>query len=155
MLIYIDGDACPVKAETYKVAKRHDVKTLVVANNPMLVPKDDLVEMVFVRGGFDAADDWIAERAGAEDVVITADIPLAGRSLRNGARVLGPRGYPFTEDMIGEALATRGLMEMLRQGGEIAGGPRPFAKEDRSRFLGKLDEMLHAIRRNLDRQRKG
>ena len=151
MLIYIDGDACPVKAETYKVAKRHAVKTLVVANNPMAVPKDDLVEMVWVRGGFDAADDWIAERAGPEDVVVTSDIPLAGRCLRLGAKVLNPRGYPFSEDSIGEALATRGLMEMLRQGGEIAGGPRPFAKEDRSRYLGKLDETLHAIRRTLGR----
>ncbi len=149
MLIYIDGDACPVKAETYKVAKRHLVKTFVVANNPLIVPKDELVEMVWVRGGFDAADDWIAERVGIEDVVITSDIPLAGRCLRAGSKVLGPKGHAFTEDSIGEALATRGLMEMLRQGGEFGGGPRPYAKEDRSRYLAKLDDVLHAIRRKV------
>lgn len=154
MLIYLDADACPVKAETYKVAKRHVVKTMVVANNPMVVPKDELVEMVFVRGGFDAADDWIAERSGVEDVVVTADIPLAGRCLRSGAKVLNPRGYAYSEDSIGQALATRGLMEMLRQGGEITGGPRPFAKEDRSRFLAKLDEVLHAIRREILRAQR-
>jgi uncharacterized protein YaiI (UPF0178 family) len=149
MLIYIDGDACPVKAETYRVAKRHAVKTIVVANSAMMVPTDDLIELVVVRGGFDAADDWIVERIGPRDIAITTDIPLAGRCLRNGARVLGPRGYPFTEDSIGEALATRGLMEMLRQSGEIGGGPKPFSKEDRSRYLGKLDEFLHAIRRGI------
>lgn len=151
MYIYIDGDACPVKAETYKVAKRHGVKTFVVTNNPLMVPKDELIEMVWVRGGFDAADDWIAERTGPEDVVITADIPLAGRCLRAGSKVIGPRGYAFDEESIGEALATRGLMEMLRQGGEMGGGPKPFAKEDRSRYLGKLDEVLHGIKRRLGR----
>jgi uncharacterized protein YaiI (UPF0178 family) len=151
MLIYIDGDACPVKAETYKVAKRHGVKTLVVANAIMMVPTDELIELVVVRGGFDAADDWIVERITAEDVAITSDIPLAGRCLRQGAKVLGPKGHPFTEDSIGEALATRGLKEMLRQGGEFGGGPRPYAKEDRSRYLAKLDEVLHALRRGSKR----
>ncbi len=151
MLIYIDGDACPVKAETYRVAKRHQVKTLVVANATMMVPTDDLIELIVVRGGFDAADDWIVEHIDVEDVAITTDIPLAGRCLRKGARVLGPKGHPFTEDSIGEALATRGLMEMLRQSGEFGGGPRPFGKEDRSRYLAKLDEVLHGIRRSIKR----
>lgn len=147
MSIYVDGDGCPVKDETYRVARRHGVKVFVVANAPLRVPPDDLIELVVVRGGFDAADDWIAEHAGAGDVTITADIPLAGRCLRKGARVLGPKGHAFTEESIGEALATRGLLEMLRQSGEFGGGPAPFAKTDRSRFLGKLDEVLHAIER--------
>lgn len=143
MLLYIDGDACPVKAETYRVAKRHGVKVVVVSNSAMLVPDDPLVELVVVKGGFDSADDWIVERVAPHDIVITADIPLAGRCLERGAQVLGPRGYPFSEDSIGEALATRALMDMLRQGGTMTGGPAPFAKTDRSRFLAKLDEFLH------------
>lgn len=147
MPIYIDGDACPVKEETYRVARRHTIRVFVVANATMRVPAEELIELVVVRGGFDAADDWIVERIGAGDLAVTSDIPLAGRCLEKGARVLGPKGVPFTEDSIGEALATRALMEMLRNSGEIGGGPAPFAKTDRSRFLAKLDEMLHAIRR--------
>jgi uncharacterized protein YaiI (UPF0178 family) len=147
MPIFVDADACPVKGEVYRVARRHGVKVYVVANATLSVPKDDLVELVVVRGGFDAADDWIAGRIGGGDVAITADIPLAGRCLEAGARALSPRGYPFTEDSIGEALATRALLDMLRQSGEIGGGPPPFAASDRSRFLSKLDEALHAIRR--------
>jgi uncharacterized protein YaiI (UPF0178 family) len=147
MPIYVDADACPVKDEIYRVARRHGVKVYVVANAPLRVPTEDLIELVVVRGGFDAADDWIAERIGPGDVAITADIPLADRCLRNGARALGPKGHAFTEDSIGEALATRALMDMLRQSGEVGGGPAPFAKADRSRFLAKLDEALHAIRR--------
>jgi uncharacterized protein len=149
MLIYIDGDACPVKAETYRVAKRHGVKTLVVANDAMFVPTDPLIELVVVKTGFDSADDWIVERIGPEDVAITSDIPLAERCLKRGARVLGPKGIPFSEDSIGEALATRALLDMLRQSGEYGGGPRPYAKEDRSRYLAKLDDTLHAIRRTI------
>ena len=147
MSISVDGDACPVKEEVYRVARRHGVKVLVVANAPMRVPKEDLVELVVVRGGFDEADDWIAEHVGPGEVVVTADIPLADRCLRRGARVLGPKGNVFTEDAIGEALATRALLEMLRQSGQFTGGPAAFAKADRSRFLSKLDEALHAIRR--------
>jgi uncharacterized protein YaiI (UPF0178 family) len=147
MPIYVDADACPVKEEVYRVARRHGVKVFVVSNSSLSVPKDDLIEMVEVRGGFDAADDWIAERAGGGDIVVTSDIPLAGRCLRQGARVLGPGGRAFTEDSIGEALATRGLLEMLRQSGEYRGGPAPFSKADRSRFLSKLDEAVHAARR--------
>jgi uncharacterized protein len=147
MPIYVDADACPVKEEVYRVARRHGAKVYVVSNAAIRVPPDDLIEPVVVRGGFDAADDWIAERVGEEDVAITADIPLAERCLKRGARVLGPKGQAFTEDNIGEALATRALLEMLRQSGQIGGGPPPFAAADRSRFLSKLDEVLHAIRR--------
>lgn len=147
MSIYIDADACPVKEETYRVARRHAVGVFVVANSSMYVPKDDLIELVVVKGGFDAADDWIVERIGGRDLAVTTDIPLAERCLKAGARVLSPKGRAFTEDSIGDALATRALMEMLRQGGDFGGGPAPFAKADRSRFLAKLDETLHAIRR--------
>ncbi len=148
MPIYVDGDACPVKDEVYRVARRHRVKVYVVSNAPMRVPREEIVEAVVVRGGFDAADDWIAEHIGVGDIAITADIALADRCLRKGARVLGPKGQAFTEDTIGEALATRALLDMLRQSGAISGGAAPFAKEDRSRFLSKLDETLHAVRRD-------
>jgi uncharacterized protein YaiI (UPF0178 family) len=147
MAIYVDGDACPVKEETYRVARRHGVKVFVVANAIMRVPAEELIELVVVRGGFDMADDWIVERIGAGDVAITTDIPLAERCLAKGARVLGPKGHTFTEDAIGEAMATRALLDMLRQSGEFGGGPAPFGKPDRSRFLSKLDETLHAIRK--------
>jgi uncharacterized protein YaiI (UPF0178 family) len=147
MAIYVDADACPVKEEVYRVARRHQSQVYVVANAPLRVPTEALIELVVVRGGFDAADDWIAERAGLGDVVVTADIPLADRCLKAGARVLGPKRHVFTEDSIGEALATRALLDMLRQSGESGGGPSPFAKADRSRFLVKLDEILHAVRR--------
>jgi len=145
--VYLDADACPVKDETYRVARRHEVRVLVVSNAPLYVPKDPLIEMVVVKGGFDSADDWIVERIGVRDVAVTTDIPLAERCLKAGARVLSPRGHPFTEDAIGEALATRALMDMLRQSGEFGGGPSAFSRVDRSRFLSKLDETLHAIRR--------
>ncbi len=147
MPIYVDADACPVKEEVYRVARRHGVKVFVVANTSIRVPNEELIEGVLVKGGFDVADDWIVERIGEGDVAITTDIPLAGRCLEKGARVLGPKGHAFTEDAIGEALATRALLDMLRQSGEFGGGPAPFAKADRSRFLSKLDETLHAIRR--------
>jgi len=149
--IFVDGDACPVKEEVYRVARRHVVKVFVVANAMMRVPAEELIELVVVRGGFDAADDWIVERIGESDLAITTDIPLAGRCLEKGARVLGPKGNVFTDDTIGEALATRALLEMLRQGGTMSGGPAPFSKEDRSRFLAKLDETLHAIKRGKKR----
>lgn len=147
MPIYVDGDACPVKDEVYRVAGRHGVKVFVVSNSPLRAPTSDLVELVVVRGGFDAADDWIVEHIGPEDVAVTSDIPLADRCLSKGARVLGPKGHVFTEDAIGEALATRALLDMLRQSGDFGGGPAPFARTDRSRFLAKLDEVLHAVRR--------
>src|SRR5262245_18550463 len=141
MTIFVDADACPVKEETYKVARRYGIKVCVVANAPIRVPSEDLIDAVVVRGGFDAADDWIVERAEAGDIVITSDIPLAERCLTRGARVIGPKGLEFTEDAIGDALATRALLDMLRQSGQFGGGPAPFAKADRSRFLSKLDEV--------------
>jgi len=149
MSIYVDADACPVKEEIYRVARRYSTKVLVVANSPLRVPQEEIFEFVGVSGGFDVADGWIAERARTGDIVITADIPLAGRCLQHGARVLGPTGLEFTEDAIGDALATRALLDMLRQSGDFRGGPSPFARSDRSRFLSKLDELVRAARRDL------
>jgi uncharacterized protein YaiI (UPF0178 family) len=151
MPIYVDADACPVKEEVYRVARRYGIKVYVVSNAPLRVPTEGLIELVVVRGGFDAADDWITEHVGAGDIAITADIPLAERCLRQGSRVLGPKGLEFTEDAIGDALATRALLDMLRQSGSFGGGPAPFAKSDRSRFLSKLDEIIHSIRRDTRR----
>jgi len=148
MPIYVDADACPVKEEVYRVARRYAIKVFVVANAPIRVPAEEIIELVVVRGGFDAADDWIAERLGVGDIAVTADIPLADRCLRRGARVIGPKGLEFTDESIGDALATRALLDMLRQSGEFGGGPAPFAKADRSRFLSKLDEAVHAARRD-------
>jgi len=148
MSIYVDADACPVKEEIYRVARRYSTKVFVVSNSPPRVPREEIFEFVGVSGGFDVADDWIAERARTGDIVITADIPLAGRCLQQGARVLGPTGLEFTEDAIGDALATRALLDMLRQSGDFRGGPSPFARSDRSRFLSKLDELVHAARRD-------
>jgi uncharacterized protein YaiI (UPF0178 family) len=147
MPIYVDADACPVKEEIYRVARRYAIKVYVVSNSSIFVPKDDLIELVVVRTGFDSADDWIVERVVDGDITITTDIPLAGRCLRAGARVLGPKGNAFSEESIGEALATRALLEMLRQSGEFGGGPAAFRKEDRSRFLSKLDETIQAVKR--------
>jgi len=147
MPIYVDADACPVKEEIYRVARRYGIKVYLVANAPLRVPSEDLIELVVVRGGFDSADDWIVERIGAGDIAITTDIPLAGRCLPRGCRVLSPKGTEFTEGDIGDALAMRSLLEMLRHSGEYRGGPAPMAKADRSRFLSKLDETIHAVRR--------
>lgn len=144
--IYIDGDGCAVKDETYKVATRYKMKVFVVANSWMKLPLDSNIEMVVVEGGFDAADDWIADSIGAGDIAITSDIPLADRCIKKGARVLGPKGDEFTEDNIGSALATRELMANLRQMGEMRGGPAPMDKKARSQFLGKLDQIIQAIR---------
>jgi len=146
-MIYVDADACPVKEEVYRVAHRHGVKVFVVSNAFMLVPRDPLIERVVVGQGFDAADDWIAERAGAGDVVITSDIPLAHRAVKAGAAVIAPTGRAFTEAAIGMALATRDLMQELRATGEITGGPKPFTARDRSAFLSALDQALRRIRR--------
>lgn len=146
LIVYIDADACPVKDEVYRVARRYQMRVAVVANAPLRVPTNALIELV-VRPGFGSADDYIAEQAGPGDVVITADIPLAARCLEKGARVLGPKGDPFTENDIGQALATRDLMDQLRQGGMVTGGPAPMTPRDRSRFLSKLDEVVNAVRR--------
>jgi uncharacterized protein YaiI (UPF0178 family) len=146
LTLFIDADACPVKAEVYRVARRYTMRVTVVANAPLRVPADPLIELV-VRPGFGAADDWIAEQAGPGDIVITADIPLAARCLAKEARVLGPKGNEFTEGDIGSALALRGLLEELRQGGAVTGGPAPMTPRDRSRFLSRLDEAVNAVRR--------
>jgi uncharacterized protein YaiI (UPF0178 family) len=145
--LYVDADACPVKQEIYRVAERYGLKVFVVANNWMRVPDDPQIELVMVADGLDVADDWIAERAGEGDIAITADIPLAARCVKNGARAIGPSGRPFTEDSIGDVLATRNLMTELRETGEIQGGGRPFSKQDRSRFLQELDKAIQAIKR--------
>ncbi|MBM6593938.1 YaiI/YqxD family protein [Microvirga pudoricolor] len=145
--ILVDADACPVKAEIYKVAERHRARVFVVANSFINVPRDPLVERVIVGSGFDAADDWIAERARRGCIVVTSDIPLASRCVKAGADVLGPTGRPFSEASIGMALATRNLMEDLRAMGEVSGGPKPFSPRDRSAFLSALDVALNRLKR--------
>jgi len=152
--LYIDADACPVKQEVYRVAERHahkgvDLKVFVVSNSPIAVPRDlgDLIERVVVGGGMDEADNWIAARVGAGDVVITADVPLASRCVKAGAQAIAPNGRPFTQDSIGMTLATRNLMDSLRSAGEITGGPKPFAPRDRSSFLSALDQTMVRLRR--------
>ena len=144
--IYIDADACPVKDEIYRVARRYEMRVLVVAKVSMYVPTDALVELI-VRSGFGEVDDWIAAEAGQGDIVVTADIPLAARCLEKEARVLDPKGNPFTENDIGSALAMRELMNDLRQDGTVTGGPGPMTPRDRSHFLSKLDEAINAVRR--------
>ena len=145
--IYIDADACPVKDEVYKVAARYGLKTFVVSNSFMMIPSSPLIERVVVEAGPDIADDWIAERAAPGDVVVTNDIPLADRALKAGAMAIKPTGHPFTPDSIGSALAQRSIMEHIRSTGEITGGPRPFDRNDRSRFLQALDEAIQKARR--------
>jgi uncharacterized protein YaiI (UPF0178 family) len=153
--IYIDADACPVKDEIYKVAKRYAMKVFVVSNSWMRTPERASVELVLVDDGFDAADDWVAEHTGSGDIVVTADIPLAARCLTAGARVLDGKGREFTDDGIGQALASRELMKDLRDLGEVTGGPAPFEPKDRSHFLGKLDQIIQAIRRKRDKSSPG
>jgi uncharacterized protein YaiI (UPF0178 family) len=140
--ILVDADACPVKDEIYKVAWRRGVPVSVVSNQRIRVPDHELLERVLVSDRFDAADDWIAEHAGARTVVVTGDILLADRCLKAGATVIGPNGKPFTSACIGGAIATRAIMADLRSGAGVTGGPAPFAKADRSRFLQALDEAL-------------
>lgn len=145
--IFVDGDACPVKEEVYRVAERYGLHVYVVANAALRVPRTPAVELIVVEAGADAADDWIAERAQAHDIVVTSDIPLADRSIKAGATAIGSNGRPFTSDSIGMALAQRGIMEHLRSTGETTGGPKPFSKEQRSRFLSALDEAVNRARR--------
>jgi uncharacterized protein YaiI (UPF0178 family) len=146
LTIYLDADACPVKEETYRVARRYSMRVVVVANAPLRVPAAPLVELV-VRSGFGAADDWIVAQVGPGDIVVTADIPLAARCLTKGSRVLDPKGREFTDNDIGSALAMRNLRDELRQSGTATGGPAPMTAKDRSRFLSKLDEAVNAVRR--------
>ncbi|MEO8175847.1 MAG: YaiI/YqxD family protein [Sphingomicrobium sp.] len=148
MRILVDADACPVKDEVYKVAFRRAVPVTVVSNSRMRVPDHPLVERMLVSDAFDAADDWIAGQADARTVVITGDILLADRCLKAGATVLGHNGKPFTSSGIGAAIATRAIMADLRAGGDVVGGPAPFAKADRSRFLQALDEALVRLARS-------
>ncbi|MBO6917055.1 MAG: YaiI/YqxD family protein [Rhizobiaceae bacterium] len=148
--IYIDADACPVKNEIYKVAERYALKVTVVANSFLRIPDDPLVERVIVNDKFDAADDYIAERADQASIVITSDILLAERCLKQSATVISPTGKPFTENSIGMAVATRSIMADLRAGGEQIGGQAPFSKADRSRFLSALDLAIVQLKRKLD-----
>jgi hypothetical protein len=145
--ILVDADACPVKEEIYKVARRYGLHTYVVANAFMMTPREPLIERVIVDAGPDIADDWIADNAKAGDIVVTADIPLASRCLEVKALVLDSRGRLFTEDSIGSALAGRAIGEHLRSMGEMTSGPKPFGPADRSRFLQALDEAVHRSRR--------
>ena len=148
LTILVDADACPVKEEIYRVALRHKVPVKVVSNSPFRIPESALISRVVVSDGFDAADDWIAEQAGPASVVITADILLADRCLKAGACVIGNTGKPFTLGSIGGAIATRAIMADLRVGADgIGGGPAPFSKADRSRFLQELDKALVRLAR--------
>jgi len=144
--VFVDADACPVKDEIYRVAKRLGLKVLVVANGRLTVPRDPMIELVVVaKGALDAADDWIADRSDASSVVVTQDIPLAARCLAKGAKALDPRGRVFTDEAIGDALATRELMAQLRDMGAVTGGPAPFEARDRSRFLQSLDTVVQKM----------
>lgn len=147
--ILVDADACPVKEEIYRVAARYTLPVTIVSNSAMRIPPDPLVDRVVVSDRFDAADDWIAEAAGDATIVITADILLADRCLKAGAIVLAPTGKPFTPGSIGGAIATRAIMADLRAGGDQLGGPPPFSKADRSRFLQALDAAIVLRRKGL------
>lgn len=145
--IFIDADACPVKQEVYRVAERYNLEVTLVANSRMRIPDEPWIVLEVVEDGLDVADDWIVENVGSDDIVVTADIPLASRCIKKGARVIGTTGKPFTEANIGSVLATRDLLTDLRGAGEITGGPPPLKKRDRSLFLQKLDETIQSIRR--------
>jgi uncharacterized protein len=145
--IFIDADACPVKQEVYRVASRCGLEVTLVANSRMRIPSEPWISLEVVANGLDAADDWIVEHVQPHDIVVTADIPLANRCLKKGARVIGTTGKPFTEDNIGQSVATRDLLSELRDRGEMMGGPPPLKKRDRSRFLQQLDEIIQSIRR--------
>jgi uncharacterized protein YaiI (UPF0178 family) len=148
--IFVDADACPVKPEIYKVAERYGLKVLVVANSFMNVPREPTIERVIVSEGPDVADNWIVERAGQTDIVITADIPLAARCVKNGATVIGPTGKPFDDNSIGMVLATRDLMTGLRSAGVVTRGPPPLSRQDISRFLSALDLAVTMLKRKLN-----
>ena len=145
--IYVDADACPVKEEIYRVAGRHGLPVSVVAAGFIRVPQGPLIERIAVGSGMDAADDWIAERAGISDIVVTADVPLAARCVKAGAEVIAPNGRPFTEESMGMTLAVRNLMHDLRSAGETTGGPRPFSPRDRSTFLSALEQAIRRLQR--------
>jgi uncharacterized protein YaiI (UPF0178 family) len=144
--ILVDADAAPVKQEVFRVALRYGIKVILVANSPINIQEEDWLESVVVNGQFDAADDWIVEHVQKNDIVVTGDIPLAARCLKKAARVLDYRGLIFTENSIGNLLATRDLMAHLRDIGINTSGPKVFAKKDRSRFLQSLDTIIQSIR---------
>jgi hypothetical protein len=145
--IYIDADACPVKDEVLRIAGRHKLRTVMVSDGGIRPSGDPMVEVVFVTQGADAADDWIAERIAPADICVTNDIPLAARCIEKDGMAIKPNGESFTKDSIGMALATRDLMQGLREAGEVTGGPRPFSKADRSRFLDRMEAMVQAALR--------
>jgi len=145
--IYVDADACPVKQETLRVAQRYGLPVTLVANGWMRVPAQSGVTLKVVGNGLDAADDWIVDQLATDDIVITADIPLASRSLARGAAALSPTGRLFAEENIGDALATRELLARLRESGAQLGGPPPFRRQDASRFLQRLDTLIQQIKR--------
>jgi uncharacterized protein YaiI (UPF0178 family) len=147
ILILVDADACPVKSEIYRVAERHNLRVVVVANAPIAVPRDPRIERVVVPGGMDKADDWIAEHARPGAIVVTADIPLASRSVKAGAVAIAPTGKVFDDESIGMALAARNLMDSLRSAGEATRGPPPFTARDRSAFLSALDLAIVRLKR--------
>ena len=147
IVIYVDADACPVKAEIYRVAERYRLKVYVVANSYINAPRDENIERVVVNANADAADDWITERANPGAIVITADIPLASRAVKAGAVVIAPNGRLLTEDSVGMALATRNLLQGLRETGQITGGPSAFTPRDRSSFLSALDAAIVKLKR--------
>ncbi|MGH7143575.1 MAG: YaiI/YqxD family protein [Planctomycetota bacterium] len=147
LTVYVDADACPVKEEVYKVAKRYGLHVILVANSLIRAPQGDWAESILVSGGFDAADDWIVEHIQSDDILVSSDLPLVDRCLQKGAWGLGPKGRLHTEESIADALATRHILETLRDQGERTGGPAPFQPKDRSRFLSRMDEVVQAIRR--------
>jgi uncharacterized protein YaiI (UPF0178 family) len=145
--IFIDADACPVKNEVYRVARRCNLNVTLVANTRMRIPADERIKFKVVSSGFDAADNWIAENAEEDDIVITADILLAARCIKKGAQVIGTNGKPFSEESIGETVATRDLLSELREAGIITGGAKPMQQRDRTNFLQQMDTTIQAIRR--------
>ena len=147
MRIFIDADACPVKDETYRVAARYGLTVFVVSNSFIQIPASALIKRMIVDAGPDVADDWIAEQTQAGDICVTNDIPLADRVLKAGGAAIAPNGRPFTPDSIGSALAQRSIMEHIRSTGEITGGPKSFASNDRSQFLQTLDTVIQRHRR--------
>lgn len=146
--IYVDADGCPVKAEIYRATGKYGLIVHVVGDRYLHVPDEERIRLIVVKRGLDAADDWIAEHAGSGDIVVTTDIPLADRCLKKGARVLDVRGHEFTEDSIGNAMATRDLMRHLRDMGVMGGGPPPVEKKDKSQFVSKLHQVIQALSRN-------
>lgn len=145
LAILVDADACPVKEEIYKVAARHALPVIIVAGNFIRIPQDPMITRIAAGAGMDAADNWIAERADKNAIVITADVPLASRCVKTGAAVIAPNGREFTENSIGMTLAVRNLMHDLRSTGELTGGPAPFSPRDRSTFLSALDRVIRRL----------